>query len=368
VPSVVFYDPYLEVLGGGEKYLLTILESAAHGAANEIELVSSRRPQPERWRRLNVEVEPGRIHWRRGGHLAATLASRGADLLVALTNDFPPLSLARTSVAIVQFPFVSLRSDGWWSSLRRADRRRRLSSYGTVVCYSEFVARAARERLNLAEPVVLAPPVDVPGVAPHNAKETKVLAVGRFFDSSDANNKKHDVLIRGWRRLQEFPETAGWELHLAGGLRDDQAARAYLEGLRRLAGEARVHFHPNASREELLDLYGRCSLFWHAAGFGETRPERYEHFGITTVEAMAFGCVPIVVGLGGQLEIVRDRVDGRLWHDVDGLVEITSELMRDSDQRDRLSTEARMSARRFEKARFVEAVRSTILAPSGIPS
>ena len=55
-----------------------------------------------------------------------------------------------------------------------------------------------------------------------------------------------------------------------------------------------------------------------------------EHFGITTVEAMAHGCVPVVVRLGGQLEIVQDGVNGRLWGSLGELVAITRELMADS--------------------------------------
>ena len=66
-------------------------------------------------------------------------------------------------------------------------------------------------------------------------------------------------------------------------------------------------------RDELLELYSRASLFWHAAGHGQDdrrHPERLEHFGITTVEAMAHGAVPLVFPAGGPAEVVAD---GRTW-------------------------------------------------------
>jgi glycosyltransferase involved in cell wall biosynthesis len=51
-------------------------------------------------------------------------------------------------------------------------------------------------------------------------------------------------------------------------------------------------------------------------GYGEDperHPERFEHFGMTTAEAMAAGCVPMVIAAGGQVEIVRDGGDGFWW-------------------------------------------------------
>ena len=80
----------------------------------------------------------------------------------------------------------------------------------------------------------------------------------------------------------------------------------------------------DVSREELLDLYSRASLFWHAAGYGQDErrhPERLEHFGITTVEAMAHGAVPLVYPAGGPAEVVEDGVSGRWWRTPGELVE-----------------------------------------------
>ena len=71
--------------------------------------------------------------------------------------------------------------------------------------------------------------------------------------------------------------------------------------------------HPDASGAELRDLYARASIFWHAAGLGEDperHPDRYEHFGITTVEAMSAGAVPVVIDAAGQVEIVEHGAYG----------------------------------------------------------
>jgi hypothetical protein len=55
---------------------------------------------------------------------------------------------------------------------------------------------------------------------------------------------------------------------------------------------------------------------WHATGYGfdaEQYPAKQEHFGMTTVEAMSAGAVPVVLNTGGQREIVTHGDDGFLW-------------------------------------------------------
>jgi glycosyltransferase involved in cell wall biosynthesis len=364
---VLFHDPYLEMLGGGEKFLLTILEEVAQAGEHEVTMLSPARPDLVQWERLNIHVDTRKLRWRAANQLSITPLTVGADLFVTLTNHFPPLSLAKRSAAIVQFPFAQL-SDGGRpvATLRAAERALRLRTYQRVICYSEYVATEIRARLNVPHPVVIAPPVDLPVGPQVRAKERKVIAVGRFFPAADANNKKHALLIDAWRRLETFPEARGWELHLVGGVHKDDASLEHLERLRERASGLAVHFHPNAEAGQLQSLYRNSSLFWHAAGFGETLAERHEHFGTTTVEAMAYGCVPIVIGLGGQLEIVSDGLNGRLWHSADQLVAITRELIADAPQAGRLRREAMSSSSRYGKDSFLHRIRETILRPAGL--
>jgi glycosyltransferase involved in cell wall biosynthesis len=361
------FNPYPSGLGGGEKYLYTILEEAVRTPGADVILMSPARPDLGRWRELNVDVKPNAMRWRRAGQLSVTPHTRGLDLFVAIANHFPPLSLARRSAVVVQFPFAFLRDPGGLPRrlgfLRAAERRVRLRSYDTVLCYSEFVRRAIIERLEIPAPVVIAPPVDTERAKP-GRKGRNVIAVGRFFASALGNNKKHDVLIEAFRRLTADPRSAGWTLHLAGGCQDDPESQQHLRDLRIRARDLPVRFYVNAEGGELAGLYAESTLFWHAAGHGETRPERFEHFGITTVEAMAHGCVPVVPALGGQPEIVADGRNGRLWRSVDELVAISAELMADPAATQALAAAAVRGAERFSKERFLQQIRTQLLEPA----
>ncbi|HSV49572.1 MAG TPA: glycosyltransferase [Candidatus Acidoferrales bacterium] len=58
----------------------------------------------------------------------------------------------------------------------------------------------------------------------------------------------------------------------------------------------RVKFYPNASAQKKADLLSRAKIYLHTM--------EGEHFGISIVEAMAYGCIPIVHNSGGMREFV----------------------------------------------------------------
>ena len=90
----------------------------------------------------------------------------------------------------------------------------------------------------------------------------------------------------------------------------------------------------------------------------EKKPALFEHFGISIVEAMTAGAVPIVFGAGGPLEIVRHGVDGFHWGTPDDLIEKTQLLINDTNLRTRLSNNAIKRATLFGKNQYEEKVQS----------
>lgn len=160
---------------------------------------------------------------------------------------------------------------------------------------------------------ILYPPVDVEQFAPRAERRRIILGVGRFFQGSHA--KRHDAMIRTFRQLVR-QGLSGWELHLVGGSMAEGRHERYLAACRRLAEGLPVHFHVDAPLAELKGLYESATIYWHATGFGESEtrdPIKYEHFGISVVEAMAAGCVPVVIGKGGIPEIVQHGASGFCW-------------------------------------------------------
>jgi glycosyltransferase involved in cell wall biosynthesis len=147
-----------------------------------------------------------------------------------------------------------------------------------------------------------------------------------------------------------------WEYHLVGSSGSDPASHAFLSWLENASRDFPVRIHANASYDELKQYYQRATFFWHAAGYGideDAYPDRTEHFGMSTVEAMSAGCVPLVVNAGGQKEIVSHGKSGYLWNTVDELIRGTLDLMQNPGHLPILQHEARKRFADFSPEKFV---------------
>jgi glycosyltransferase involved in cell wall biosynthesis len=227
-----------------------------------------------------------------------------------------------------------------------------LQSYDRVVSNSEYTREFVR-RWWRVDGGLLNPPVTL---QPRGEKEPIILSVGRFFDAQGGHSKKQLEMVKAFRQLVGRGLT-GWTLHFVGGC--GPADQVYLERVRHQAGGLPVEFHVGASGAELRDLYGRASVYWHATGYGEnpnSHPDRFEYFGITTVEAMSAGAVPVVIGHAGQLEVVTDGVEGYHWQSLDQLVSLTERVVSDEALRVALSEAAERRAVDFAMPAFADRV------------
>jgi glycosyltransferase involved in cell wall biosynthesis len=293
--------------------------------------------------------------------------SEGYDLFVAVVHDAPPFCHARRGALIVLFPTPTapyVRPGGgvdWPLALRRLPRylyqtwqwRRRMATYGVRTAISTFSKGWARRRWKIDCDVVH-PPVDT-GFG-RARKEPLVLSVGRFAIEGEGHTKKQAEMLASFRELESEGHD-GWRYVSVGGVGDTDAHRDFFARLQALAEGGGARLVPNAGRGELKSLYERASIFWHAAGYGEdeeARPIFVEHFGISTVEAMAAGCVPVVINKGGQREIVEHGTSGFVWDTLDELKAHTARLMGDESLRLRMSEAARERARAFSREAFLE--------------
>ncbi|QGG95842.1 glycosyltransferase family 4 protein [Actinomarinicola tropica] len=246
-------------------------------------------------------------------------------------------------------PALARRFPAAWENPSRADF---LATYDLVLSNSAFTQEWVRLLWD-ADSDVLHPPVTMFDAGP---KDRIISSVGRFFREG-GHSKKQLELVRAFRQLVEGG-VDGWELHLAGGCAP--AAQPYLDEVRAAAEGLPVVFHVDVPGRELADLYARSSIYWHATGLGEDprrHPEAFEHFGITTVEAMSAGAVPVVIGAAGQVESVEHGVSGFHFADVDELVARTRQLIDAPELLGTMSAAARERATTFSNDAFAERLR-----------
>lgn len=88
-----------------------------------------------------------------------------------------------------------------------------------------------------------------------------------------------------------------------------------------------------------------------------TITSRLEGFGIVTIEAMAYGCIPIAYNVkGGLKDIIRDGIDGYLVSDgnVDEFVKRIEEVYYASDNIESVRKAARQRARQYLSGKIAE--------------
>lgn len=225
-------------------------------------------------------------------------------------------------------------------------------TYDVVCANSQFTVGHIRERWGV-EPRLLYPPCPSMDSA-EQEKARQILVVGRMEPLvAGVPNKRLDVLVAAFVGLTDLHEQ-GWVLHVVGACPD--RSRPYLAELKARAAGVPVIFHPNASYEELTELYSTSTLYWHAQGFGEDasdRPETQEHFGITTVEAMSAGAIPVVIDTAGPREVVQAVTGTGRWVTIGQLQAETRRLaaLPEAEVAD-LSHRCQERAREFDTAHF----------------
>lgn len=335
--SISLYTPYWSSFGGGEKYLLMMAEvlSQLNNTAVTLLTNDARVEKSELERFFGVNLSKIILKFVHGGLREIKSIPKNTDVFVCLSNFRKVETSARTAVQLLQIPYGKITAGSVLGKLfngkpKEAVKdfyRLQLHAYSRnratiVITNSQFVHDILSNNFGI-ESRILYPPIQdfhIEGVS----KKNIILSVGRFF-SGLYNQKRYDILTEAFRSVSRTG-LDGWEYHLIGSFVSDPASQKMLETLRMENRNFPVVFHLNEPYESLRHLYNEATIFWHAAGFGvdeANHPENVEHFGMTTVEAMSAGCIPIVINKGGQKEIVQHGVNGFLWNSVEELIEQT---------------------------------------------
>ena len=259
-----------------------------------------------------------------------------------LSDGSIPAIASRRSILHFQVPFKFKKVD--------LKTKLKIKSYKYIICNSQFTKRFIDETFHISSKVIY-PPVDVKDIVAEE-KENLIMSVGRF-SQKQLHPKRQEILIEVFKEIyKKFPN---WKLLLTGQAKKED--EKYLRSLKKSARGIAIRIDENMPIDQLRKYYSKASIYWHATGFGEDEelnPERMEHFGISTVEAQAAGAVPVVIGKGGQKEIVENNVNGKLWTTKTQIYESTIELIENAQMLKKLSQAAIKSSKKFSKEKFLQ--------------
>lgn len=347
--KIAIYSPYLDTFGGGEKYMMTISEILSFNNIVDVFLdrhlkgLGGDYLRNELSKKFNLDLKGVNFINAPVGE-GSSLFSRifflkKYDLLFYLTDGSVFIPTAKRNILHIQSPLVGQPAKSIWGKFK-------LNGWDLIIYNSKFTKEHAEKNWPI-ESEIIYPPVDVENIKPFKKKKY-ILSVGRFFGY--LKDKKHEFLIKAFKELFKTRMITEWSLYLVGSA--GEGDRDYLEKLKDLAKGTPIKFYPNLGYDNLIELYGQSCIYWHAAGLGETDPTKMEHFGISTVEAMAGGCVPVVIGEGGQREIVENGRSGYLWGTLDELKELTLKLIKEDSLREKMAVASTQRAKNFSKEYF----------------
>lgn len=342
------FDPYLDDLGGGEKYMMTIAEclSSEHNVD-----VFWDDEQDAKELQVRFSLDLSKINFVNNIFFTKTSLSKRLwetkkyDVIIVLSDGSIPLSLSKKTFIHLQQP-ISLPQ----LNIKDKIKIKRINEF---FCNSKYTKSYVDKSLGVNS-FVLYPPVEIK--PKRIKKENIILHVGRFrVKNVDADDyKKQKVMVDTFKEMIKNG-LKNWKLVLAVSVRKKE--EKIFNDFKKRAENFPIEFLINKTNDELWDMYSKAKVYWHATGFGEDleiHPEYAEHFGISTVEAMGAGVVPVVINAGGQKETVEENKNGFLWNTLDELIKKTKLLTEDGDLWKKMSHEAIKRAKFFAGDRFCD--------------
>ncbi|WNV06082.1 glycosyltransferase [Candidatus Methylospira mobilis] len=279
-------------------------------------------------------------------------AQPSVDVFVAMGNEITPSikAMGRESFYYCRFPFLCAPDE---NDLRLEW----MSKYQAIIVGSDFIREVVEKRcseysLPNRAVHVINPPAQMYPFGMGESRSRSIVSVGRFY--SGERCEQQNRLIKAFRRLYESDAQA--ELHLLCSVGPKPQHREFLVECRRLAEDLPVYFHIDATHDLLEQVYKTASVYWHGAGFGvdaAAQPEQCEYFGVSVVDAMSAGLIPLVAGNGGPAHIVRHGWSGFCYESEAGLVDLTRKIFDYLGLMDEMRKNAHIRALDFSREAFV---------------
>lgn len=311
------YNPYLDVLGGGEKHILSILKALED--KYEINLFWDKNLEVKIKQKFFLEFT-NEIKWRsnifkkKGNWWEKFITLRKFDLFFYVTDGSYFFSPARKNFVFCMVPKKELYSMNVINRFKTLNFR--------FISNSRFT-QFWLEKWGIKNDYIY-PYISDNFLNPNLKnfrKEKTILLVGRFF--KHLHRKQQEKAIILFKKIkQNYSLFKDFKLILVGGLKEQD--KEYFYRLQKIAkGDQSIIFKPNLNFHELYQLYQLSTFYWHFTGFGideNKHPELVEHLGLAPLEAMASGCVSFCYRAGGPKELITDGQNGFLFSDEEELI------------------------------------------------
>lgn len=312
------YAEHVYTIGGGTIHVLKVLEYLSQYYETDLLLPPSAPLRTAQWYKENCNINAEKINIK---YYQEGCEANYAVWINAWHSRCNQNNHAKQKYNIVWFPQVHQKTDGF-----------------TNVTLSEYTKKHIKERWGKDALVIYAPTTLF---EPYKNKEKIILHVSRFNPPSDASDKGQEHMLEAFKSLNNL----GWKFVLAGTTNVgpiSPIAKTYVETLKKHVKDnnLNVEFVVNSPFEELKTWFERASIYWHCSGYKNSSAGSVEHQGLTIIESMSTGGVPISYNIGGPSEIIEHNKSGYLFDELKDLTKYTKKLIDNPQLLQKLSIQA----------------------------
>lgn len=352
--KVSLYDPYLDVVGGGEKHILSILK-VFDEKDYQIDVFWDTDLRKKINKRFNLSFNnlnfiPNIFNSKKISVFEKNRRLKKYSHFFYVTDGSYFLSGAKNNYVFAMVPKRELYS---------LDLINKMKLYNFNFIANSKFTQGALNKWGIKSEVIY-PFID--NELAENNKEIKekiILTVGRFFPQ--LHSKQHKQIVQSFNRLSINDEFKDFRLILVGGLKEED--RRYLEEFKRTIGDnKKIQIKINIDHKELVDLYKKSMYYWHFTGYGlddKKQPGLVEHLGISPLEAMAASSIVFCYNAGGPKEFIDDGLNGFLFNNEEDLINKMKKISENIDMQNKIREKARESiGKTFTKKVFTEKVKN----------
>lgn len=350
--KIGLYSPYFpKHFGGGEKHFLTSAAYLSQKHQVEVLIPTGVKDLNQRLKKYSslFDLDLSRVKWRPSpladGRLRPWQAwneTRPYDAFLYLTDGSLFWSGAKRNILHIQIPFT--QTGGRFFALK-------LHNWRVKNANSEFTRQIVEKAWHTHIPYLHYPYTTIPDAKLIDTpRQPTIVAVGRFMDPADnvMHSKRQDILLQAFREGRQRYDWDDWRLVLVGSIEPEAQHRQYVAQLKKEYADLPVEWRHDIPATQLHQLYQESAIFWHTAGFDideQRYPQKVEHFGMSTVEAMSYGLIPVVIAKGGLKEIITDEQNGFFFSSLAELVNVTQKVITLAD-----SAEAQLRHQAYRRA------------------
>ena len=346
--KAILFTPYADVFSGGEQYFYSVASLLNKLGLNVV--IAWHQDLADRIKDYfginlsGVVFSPALYRQLVSSRQTRKTAMSQYDLSFWVSDGSLPTLYAKTNYLHYQVPFTH--------SLRGLKSRFKARSISRAICNSSFTAQVIARVTPFAHKIsVIYPYINLAEFDYRANKQPTILSVGTI--GGRLHSKRQDILIEAFRQfIKIHPD---WQLILVGRVED----QAKLTQLHQQAQGLPVRIMPSVTRLQLRQLYAVSSLYWHAAGFGlnpKRQPEKMEHFGISIIESLAAGCVPLCYRGGEMTTLLTPDL---LYQTQAELLDKT--LIQLGSLGHSRSTASHQLAQQFDYHRFADSLKSLLI-------